>query len=143
MRGFRQRTLRATTNPTRHPHARVKMQIARIAGFHVHVQAKGIQLRVHIIRLRGILEFLQNLPRPHAPPIRLHRNKGGGMIVRLQQIVGVDMGGQVGRDQLRVLAPGLRRVMLSDEKEQMSFQQRRTLTTTVPFPHRPFQCPEI
>ena len=33
-------TFSAPANPAPHPHARVQMQVPRITGFHVHVQAE-------------------------------------------------------------------------------------------------------
>ncbi len=108
LRGVARLTFGAPTDATGHPHPRVEMQISGVSRLHVHVQTERIRLGVHVIRLGGILELLQYLPRPDAPAVRLDGDEGGGMIVGLQQVVGVDVGGQIGSDELRVLATRLR-----------------------------------
>lgn len=64
----------------------------------------------------------------------------------LEKKVRVKVGGEVGGDELGVLATGLLSSLFipvssfgtNDERKK---QMKERLTTTVPLPHLPFQCP--
>ncbi len=56
----------------------------------------------------------------------------------LEEVGGFEVGGEVGRNELLVLTAGLDIV-----SEGIVQRWGGQLTTTVPLPHRPFQCPEM
>lgn len=68
------------------------------------IHPERIRLGIHVIRLRRVVELLEDLPRPNAPPFVLDGDKSRGMIMGLEQIGAVHVGGEVGGDELSVLA---------------------------------------
>lgn len=105
---FMVRTLSAATNTTANPHARVQVQVPRITRLHVDVESEGVGLGVDFIRLSGIVQFFQRVPRPDAPSFVPHRDVCRRVVVCLEEVAGVEVGGKIGCDELFVLSTGLR-----------------------------------
>lgn len=104
----KERTFSAATNTTANPHARVQVQVPRIARLHVNVESEGVRLGVDLIRLRGIIQFFQRLPRPDAPSFIPNRDVCRRVVVGLEEVARVEVGGEIGCDELFVLSAGLR-----------------------------------
>lgn len=105
---FMVRTLSAATNTTANPHARVQVQVPRITRLHVDVESEGVGLGVDFIRLSGIVQFFQRVPRPDAPSFVPDRDVCRRVVVCLEEVAGVEVGGKIGCDELFVLSTGLR-----------------------------------
>lgn len=84
------------------------MQIPRIARLHPHEQPETVQLRVDLVRLGGFFQLLEHVARTDAPAFVLDGDVGGRVVVGLEEEFGVEVGGEVGGDELGVLAAGLR-----------------------------------
>lgn len=84
------------------------MKISGITCFHVNIHPEGVCFRVDFVNLCRIFKFLQDFSRADPPSVHLDCNEGRRVIVGLQKAIGIEMCGQVRRDQLRVLAAGLR-----------------------------------
>lgn len=57
----------------------------------------------------------------------------------MEEVAGVEVGGEIGSDELFVLSTGLAVRMESSAIGHDTGRYTRTLTTTVPLPQRPFQ----
>jgi hypothetical protein len=104
----------------------------------VDVDAEAIGLRVNLIGLCGVVKLLQHLARPDAPSFILDTDVCRRVVVGLEEIGRFEMGGEVGRDELLVLTARLDAV-----NRGRLCSAGRELTTTVPLPQRPAQCPEM
>ena len=129
------------------------MQVPLVAALHMNIDSERVSLRIHLIRLRRIIEFLEDLTGPNAPPFMLDGNECWGMVVGLEEVGAVHVGGQVGARRVGRL--GRSRAVVSQESElngdrkvdgEGCNEERGLLvgiglglTTTVPFPHLPFQ----
>ena len=100
-------TFSAATDPTTDPHARVQVQVSGVARLHMDVQSKRVGLWVDFICLSRIIQLLQRVPRPDAPAFRPNGYVCGGVVVRLEEVAGVEVGGEIRRDELFVLSAGL------------------------------------
>ena len=83
------------------------MQIPRIARLHADVHAEGIRLGIDLVGLGGVLEPLEHVAGANAPAVVLDRDVGGGVVVGLQEVAAVEVGGEVGGDELGVLTARL------------------------------------
>ena len=68
------------------------------------IDSKRVGLRINVIRLRRIVELLEDLTGPHAPSFMLDGDECWGMVVGLEEVGAVHVGGQVGCDELSILA---------------------------------------
>ncbi len=100
-------TFSATTNTTTNPHARVQVQIPRVTGLHVDVNSERIGLRIDLICLSRVIQLFQGFPRPNAPSLSPHGNVCRRVVVCLEEVAGVEVGGEVGCDELFVLSARL------------------------------------
>ena len=100
-------TFRTPPNSTSNPHASIQMQIPRIASLHGDVNSEGVGLGVDLLRGSRIVEFFEEFTGTDAPAVVLHCDVGGWVVVRLEEIVGGEVRGEVGGDELGVLAAGL------------------------------------
>lgn len=73
----------------------------------MNIDPEGVGLGVDLVDLCGIFELLQDLSRTHSPTFHLDGHKGRWVVVGLEKVVGVNVCGKVGRDQLRILAARL------------------------------------
>lgn len=73
----------------------------------MHVQPERIALGIYLVRLRRILQFLEGFAGTNAPAVCLYTNEGRRVIVGLEKVVGVEVGGKIGGDELGVLTSGL------------------------------------
>ncbi len=76
------------------------MQIPRVPRLHVHKQAETVALRIHLVRDGRVLQLLEDLARADAPSLGLDGDEGGGVVVRLQEVGRVEVGGEVRGDEL-------------------------------------------
>lgn len=76
-------TFGAPTNTTPNPHAGVQVQVPSVASLHVHVQSKGIRLRIDLVREGWVFEFLQRLTRADAPTIGFDADEGRRVVMGL------------------------------------------------------------
>lgn len=83
------------------------MQIPRIARLHADVGAEAVGLRIDLVRLGRVLQLLQDVAGAHAPAVVLDDDVGGRVVVRLQAVFGLDVGGEIGGGEVGVLAAGL------------------------------------
>lgn len=83
------------------------MQIPPIPRLHTDINAITIQLGIDLVRLCGIHEFFQDVARADAPALGFDGDVGGGVVVRLEEVVGGEVGAEVGGDELGVLTAGL------------------------------------
>ena len=101
-------TFGAATNTTANPHARVQVQVPRVTSLHVDVESERVCLGVDFVCLRRVIQLLQCLPRPNAPTFISNRDVCRRVVMSLKEVAGVDVGGEVGCDELFVLSTGLR-----------------------------------
>lgn len=73
----------------------------------MHIDPKRVCLRINVVNLRRVFQLLQDVPRTHTPSVHFDGDEGGWVVVGLKKVVGVNVGGQVGCNQLRILAAGL------------------------------------
>ena len=100
-------TFSTPLNATPDPHARVQMQIPRIARLHADVGAEAVGLRIDLVRLGRVLELLEDVAGAHAPAVVLDDDVGGRVVVGLEAVFGFDVGGEVGGGEVGVLTAGL------------------------------------
>ena len=100
-------TFSATTDTTANPHARIQVQVPRVTSLHVDVESERVGLGVNFICLSGVIQLLQGIPRPDAPPFVPNGDVCRRMVMRLKEVAGVEVGGEVGCDELFVLSAGL------------------------------------
>ena len=89
------------------PQARAQESIALVAGFELDEDAELVRARRDRVRDRGVVETLGDLLGTGAPALGSCGDVGRGIIVGLQQIIGVDARSEVFDDELVVLAAGL------------------------------------
>lgn len=117
------------------------MKISGIASLHVYIQPEAVSLRIHLISFGGVLKLLKHLSWANAPSFILDTDVGRRVVVGLEEVGGFEMGREVRCDELLVLSTRLCVATVSARtREQRSI---RRLTTIVPLPQRPFQCPEM
>lgn len=102
-------TLGTPLDPTPNPHARVQMQISRIPRLHTDVGAETIGLRIDLVGLGGVLEFLEDVAGTDAPAVVLDDDVGGRVVVGLEAVFGFDVGGEIRGGEVGVLTAGLDR----------------------------------
>jgi hypothetical protein len=51
------------------------------------INPEGVKLRVNLIRLRWIVELLQDIPRTHTPPFGSNRDECGRLVMCLEEKV--------------------------------------------------------
>lgn len=73
----------------------------------MHVHPKRVRLRIDLVRLRRVVQLLEDLAGADAPAFVLDGDEGGGVVVGLEEVGAVHVGGEVGRDELGILATGL------------------------------------
>lgn len=73
----------------------------------MHKQPETVALRIYLVRYRRILQLLEDLSRANAPSLGFDGDEGWGVVVRLQDVGRVEVGGEVRGDELRVLTSGL------------------------------------
>ena len=71
------------------------------------VQSKRVSLGIDFVRLSRVVELLEHLARTDAPAFILDTDVGGRVVVGLKEVGRIEVGGEVGCDELFVLAAGL------------------------------------
>ena len=100
-------TFSAATNPTTNPHARVQVEVPRVTSLHVDVESEGVGLGVDFIGLSRVVQLLQGIPRSDTPSFVSDRDVCGRVVMCLEEVAGVEVGGEVRSDELFVLSAGL------------------------------------
>lgn len=73
----------------------------------MNIDPERVGFRVNIVNLRRVFQLLQDVSRANAPSVHFDGDESGWVIVGLEKVIGVNVGGQVGCNQLRILATGL------------------------------------
>ena len=113
---------RATTDPAANPHARIEMQIPRVARLHVKVESERVGLGIDIVGLSRIVELLQDISGSDAPTFHPDGDECRRVIVGLEEEVGVDVGGEVLGAELLVLSARLGMFSLLPSSERKEFE---------------------
>ena len=71
------------------------------------VQAEGVGFGVNLVRTSSVDELLKDVAWTYAPTFGSHSDERWWMVVGLQHVVGIYMGGKIGGDKLLVLTSGL------------------------------------
>ena len=71
------------------------------------VQSERVSLGVDLVRLSRVVELLEHLARADAPAFILDTDVGGRVVVGLKEVGGIEVGGEIGCDELFILAAGL------------------------------------
>ena len=100
-------TLSAPAHSAPNPHPGVQVQVPSISRLHVHIQPERVGLGVDFVRLGRILELFQNLPWTDSPAFCPNGDECGRVVVGLKEVVAVEVGGEIGGDELGVLAARL------------------------------------
>lgn len=100
-------TFGAATNATTNPHARVQVQVPRVTGLHVDVESERVGLGVDFIRVSRVIQLFQGVPRPNAPSFSSDRDVCRRVVMCLKEVARVEVGGEVGGDELLVLSARL------------------------------------
>ena len=85
------------------------MQVPCIARLHVHEQAEGVALRIDLVRNRGIFQLLKDIAWANTPSLGFDGDVGWRVVVRLEEVCSVVVGGKVWGHELGVLSTWLRR----------------------------------
>lgn len=136
--------LRTTSTTTADPAAGIEERIALIARLKLDGDAELVLGGRRGVGAGGILQLLEDLARARAPAEGVHGDVGRGVVLGLQQVLGVDARGEVFDGDLVVLAAGLGGVisicMGEVERER---EKGRELTITMPLPQRPAHWPPM
>lgn len=100
-------TFSAATNATTDPHARVQVQVPRVTRLHVDIESERVALGIDFICLSRVIQLLQGLPRPNTPSFISDRDVRRRVVMCLKEVARVEVGGEVGCDELFVLSTGL------------------------------------
>ena len=100
-------TFSATTNTTTNPHARIQVQVPRVTSLHVDVESERVGLGVDFICLGRVIQLLQGLPRPNTPSFVSNGDVCRWMVMGLEEVARVEVGGEVRCDELFVLSARL------------------------------------
>ena len=73
----------------------------------MNVKPKAVGFRVDLIRLGRVIQLFEHLARADAPAFVLDANVSRRMVVSLEKVGGVEVGGEIGCDKLLVLTAGL------------------------------------
>ena len=71
------------------------------------VESEGVTLGVDFVSLRRVVQLLQGVPRPNTPSFVSNRDVCRRVVMCLKEVAGVEVGGEVGCDELFVLSAGL------------------------------------
>lgn len=94
----------AATDSTPNPHAGVQVQVPRVTSLHMDVESERVGLGVDFICLSRVIQLLQGLPRPDTPSFISNRDVCRRVVMGLKQVARVEVGGEVGCDELFVLS---------------------------------------
>ncbi len=96
----KRRTLSAPADPTPNPHAGVQMQIPGVTSLHLDEDAVRVGLGINLISMGRIFELLEHIARTDTPAFVLDGDICRRVIMSLEEVVAVEVGGEVGSDEL-------------------------------------------
>ena len=83
------------------------MEVTGIASLHVDIETEGVRLGVHLVCNSRVFELLQDIAGADAPSLRFNSDVRRRVVMGLEEVVCIEVGGEIGSYELGVLTTGL------------------------------------
>lgn len=83
------------------------MEVTGIASLHMDIETEGVRLGIHLVCNSRVFELLQDIARTDPPSLGFDGDVCRGVVMGLEEVICIEVGGEIGSYELGILTTGL------------------------------------